>query len=122
MPIETTVDQSRQLTTFEATGDMTDTEAISALESFYTTNPTLYSIWDMRDIAPRAFPINQIQDVLTVARMHGATRSGGKTAFIVTEEMGLELLKIIQLTSDLPFKMGVFKKIEDAQEWLFRDE
>lgn len=76
----------------------------------------------MRGATTRAFPINQIQDVLSVSRTYGDARKGGKTAFVVKREMGLELLKIIQRTLELPFKMGVFNTIEEAHVWLFRDE
>jgi len=119
MSIGTTADQSSQLTIFVATGNITDTDAIDALESFYTKNPTLYSIWDFRNAPPRALPTNQIQDVLKIPREYRHIRRGGKTAFIVKEEMELEMLKILRLAIDLPYEMGVFNSIEDAQEWLF---
>jgi hypothetical protein len=122
MSIGTTADQSNQLTVFVATGNLTDTDVIDALESFYTKNPTLYSIWDYRNAPPRAFPTNQIRDVLKIPREYGDVRRGGKTAFIVKEEMEFELLKILKLAIDLTFKMRVFNTLEDAKEWLYGDE
>ncbi len=122
MTIETEVDHSRRLTTFTADGETSAREIIQALESFYQTYPTQYALWDLRRAISMVFSPDQARQFSDITRVYGNRREESRTAIVIMQEQGWEMLKIIQENPKYPIDTMIFNTLVEAQKWLYESE
>ncbi len=126
MPIETTRDEARSLTTHAGLGEVTMEELLDAMSAFYEQGPTTLVMWDMTRLErPPEFGADEARLMVAKAAEHGPTRPGGRTALVAPSDLTFGLGRMTQAYTDsqpdaLAFR--VFRNREQALAWLFGDE
>ena len=120
--IETTIDQSGDLTVVKATGKMTAQEFDEWRLNYYSGKVTMNTLWDiidadLSDIKP--------EDIATHAQrisISSVVRKGGRTAVVVGENplaFGLSRMReIYGEIEDSPITVQIFTSMDEAMEWL----
>jgi hypothetical protein len=127
MAIETGIDQSKNLTVYTVTGEVSLDELLKTLEGFYECpKVTLNVLWDGRGakLKPLSFAdVTRIASYRARHKDHRKARSGGKTAIVAPENVGSGVISMAEmfkktLTTKLPYEVRAFQSIEDAEKWL----
>jgi hypothetical protein len=125
MPITSQIDQSNQLTTHIATGDISSDDIIRAIESFYKENPTKNVIWDFRDAGPDALlSYDKLENIARFTKKHLESRRSGKTALVVSTDVGFGLARMYGAFAEienLSHSVQVFRFMDEATQWLERE-
>ncbi|MCB1184727.1 hypothetical protein KDM41_14965 [bacterium] len=122
--IEATRDEARSLTTFTCTGTPSPEEVESRLRDFYSTKPTLHTIWDFSGADLSALTADRISELAAFLKKAAHSRSGGRAALVYT------LAQIGTLTDRLPAMaelsiadatLKVFDDLAKAEHWVFAE-
>jgi hypothetical protein len=119
--IETQTDPSRKLTIFTVSGTVTAREFASAIRSFYSGVPTIYSLWDLRNGEVKLTDNELWNLARSVRTLNLSIRTGGKTAMVTEEGTPFGLARMYQLITEsmtLPFAVKAFTDMEEAHHWL----
>ena len=121
MPIILEKDDSRDLTTFTLTGEMTLDELLTALASYGKAGPSLYELYDAREVTgqrPSFDEINKLAGYLT--RFSKKRPTGSKTAIVVNKDVDYGLSRMISILTETTtiYDIQVFRKMESARTWL----
>ncbi|MBU0768680.1 MAG: hypothetical protein KJ687_06290 [Proteobacteria bacterium] len=128
MTITSQIDQSGQLTTHIATGEISSTDIIRVIESFYKENPTKNIIWNFRDAdtdALLSLSYNELKDIVRFTKQHEALRRSGKTALVVSTDLAFGLGRMYDTLAEienLSHSVKVFRSMDEAIKWLEGDE
>ncbi len=122
MPIETRIDETKQLSIHTVSGEPAVKEYLNTVETFYNGSPTLYEIWDFLKAQINGYSKQDMKTVNSTIRLYSDARKGGKTVFIPPEDKGFKVMELLEIISDQPFQQMVCNTIEEAYEWLFGDE
>ena len=121
MPIKFAIDRDRNLTTFTLQGQVTLSEMLAALNSYGESGVTLNELYDVRNLAGERISTEDIEAVVNYFKAYGGARpESSKTAVLVAEALDYGLSRMIQLLTEgnVPFRINVFKTVEDAIAWL----
>jgi hypothetical protein len=121
MPISVSIDQSRDLTIFTATGDLTFDDQMRVLREFYGGKPTKNALWDFRVIIADRITNEELVQIRDFIKMHQDKRPGGKSALVYdhSRNFGLsEVCEDLKETKGLQFNIRSFDSIDDAFKWL----
>ncbi len=128
MPIESRVYLPAQLTVHEVYGGISPKDFRETLHTFYEeTGPTRDVLWDVRkaawDMVPATSMLDAIAAALQIYRDHLGPRSGGKTAIIVSDDLGFGFATLGQmlvraLKPPIPFEIRVFSDLAAGNDWL----
>ena len=119
--IETTIDQSKDLTVVKATGKMTAEDFLQWMAEYYAGSVTLLILWDICEA--------DVSDIRTEDIVNGAQRLKklahlryeGKTAVLTGQPLSYGLVRMLEAYSEmegLAFGFKAFKSIDEAMEWL----
>jgi len=128
MPITSQIDQSGQLTTHIATGEISSNDIIRVIESFYKENPTKNIIWNFRDAdtdALLSLSYNELKDIVRFTKQHEDLRRSGKTALVVSTDLAFGLGRMYDALAEienLSHSVKVFRSMDEAIKWLEGDE
>lgn len=122
MPIETRIDETKQLSIHTVSGEPPVEEYIKIVETFYKGSPTLYEIWDFRQAQIHGYSKQDMKTVNSTIRLYSDDRKGGRTVIIPPEDKGFKVMELLEIISDQPFQQMVCNTIEEAHEWLFGDK
>jgi len=128
MPITSQIDQSSQLTTHIATGEISFTDIIKAIESFYKEKPTKNIIWNFHDVdkdALLSFSYNELKEIVRFTKQHEDLRRSGKTALVVSTDLEFGLGRMYDTLAEienLSHSVKVFRSMDEAFKWIDEDE
>lgn len=121
MPISVSTDQSRDLTIFTATGDLTFDDQMRVLREFYSGKPTKRALWDFRVISSDRITADELVRIREYITMHHDTRPGGKSAVVYdsSRDFGLSTVcdKLAE-NEEMQFKIRMFSNVDEAMKWL----
>jgi hypothetical protein len=115
------VDRERNLTTFTVAGQTTAEEQIRALDEFYSSEPTLHTIWDFRQITGQRISTEDLKRIIGRERQQTSLRAGGKTALVTKTDLDFGLGRMADTFAELeklPYEIRTFRSIDKAIEWL----
>ncbi len=122
MPITSHTDQSKQLTTFVATGEVSFSDIIRALKPFFEGHATKNVLWDFREAQPDVDNLTENIDKLAEhSDKERELRSTGKTALVGTKDLMYGLLRMYETFANihsLAHSVKAFRTIEEAYQWL----
>ena len=121
MPISVTSDQSRDLTIFTATGDLTFDDQMRVLREFYSGKPTKNALWDFRIVGRDRITASELVQIRDFIRLHHDTRPGGKSAVVYdhSRDFGLsEVCDELSEIAEMQFKIRSFDNLDEAMKWL----
>lgn len=121
--IETTIDQSRDLTIVEATGTMTAHDFREWIADDYVGAVTQLMVWDLTHTDMSNISITDILKIVTYLKEVAADkRKEGKTVFVADRDgIAVPLSRYQQVfldMSDIGIKMKAFYHMSEAVEWL----
>jgi hypothetical protein len=123
--IETTVDKPNDLTIHKCSGVLTEQKLLDKIQTFYDSNPTLYTLWDFSHAATNSISQEAVRKMLALVQRVGPRRRGGKTAVVAPKDLEYGMARMFQLMSDdtdFPFEIKVFRYFGEASQWLFEKE
>lgn len=119
--IETTIDQSKDLTVVTATGKMEAADFLEWISSYYNGPVTKLVLWD---VSQADFSIIQAEDMrggAAITQKLSDARRGGKTAIVSKDTLGFGVSRMLEAFYELegvPFEVQAFHTIDEAMEWL----
>lgn len=123
MAITSETNQSKQLTTYKVTGDLTFTEIRTILESFHKGPPTSNALWDFSNAGGIRVTSPEIDELLEMAGAYEKIKQAGKTAIVVPKDTDLGLAAMAQsYAENLLSNLEVFEAVEEAYQWLAEGE
>ncbi len=126
MPITKFFDRSKQLVTFNCSGELSFAEVKSTLEAMYASDDIEHirdAIWDLSNATLAGMSNEEILGISDIIRAHRDVRKPGKSALIVPEDVDFGLGRMYEAqTTGLPIETRVFRTMEEALHWLAEDE
>lgn len=120
MLISFSIDRTRNLTIFNLTGEVTFSELIDTIDTYGKSDPTLYEIYDAREIDGDRLTTAKIQKIAAYLKSHADRRVlGSKTAVVVSNDIDFGLSRMISSLTDqeVPYKVEVFRTMDMAHQW-----
>lgn len=119
MAIATTIDLEGQLTTFKAEGMLSLDEIKQAISAYYQGDVTRMVLWDLRNASLNNLTSQDVQSLVKFLEQRGSVRQGGLTALVATEDAEFGMLRMGEAYANgVPFRLGVFRSLDKAHEWL----
>lgn len=121
MPITTTVDNDRELTTHTVTGQPSFEEGMSTLTEFWEGRPTKNTLWDFREVILGRLTYGEVKKIIDYIGPRAKKRTGGKTGLVGSKDLvkGTEKLMVRYCRNNkLPFQIRAFRSIRKANKWL----
>ena len=121
MPITFQINRGRDLTAFKVTGVTHFDEIMSAVSSFYESEPTKNVICDLQKVTEVPFYSEEIESIANNPARTRGMRPGGKTAIVTQNNMVYGIARMFQIHSelkDIPYSVKIFHTIKEANEWL----
>ena len=125
MPITTSVDSDKQLTTHTVIGEASFEEGMTTLKQFWEGQPTMNVLWDFRKASLARVSSEETEAIMNYIKRHSEKRSGGKTALVVSGDLEYGLSRMSQMLADLhsiSLQMEVFRSFKEAIQWLGQGE
>ncbi|BBO76964.1 hypothetical protein DSCW_43810 [Desulfosarcina widdelii] len=124
MPVSTSTDESHALTIFTVEGELTFEEQMNALKAFYSGDPTANVLWDFRLMKGNRVSSQELEELFNFIKANRAKRLQGKTALVATSDLDFGLSRVSEAYSQirqLPWEMKAFRTMDEALEWIDRD-
>ncbi len=126
MPIETQSDESKKLTIFTASGELTYREVSDAIKSFYEGTPTQNVLWDLFSGTTANITMDEVRMISLTLERFRKSRKGAKTALVSSSDLtygqSRMLQKLLEVFGDRhPVELRVFRGREEARLWLSED-
>lgn len=121
MPINFSIDRTKDLTVFNFSSEVTITEFIATLNDYGKQKPTRLELYDVRGLSGERFTTKNIQGLADFLRKHADKRpSESKTVIVVSETIDYGLSRMISMLTDgqVPYRIEVFRSVEEANQWL----
>ena len=125
MPVKTSADHDKQLTIHTVTGEPSFEEGMAAFKQFWEGKPTQNVLWDFRKASLTRLSSKETEAMIDYIRQHAEKRAGGKTAILVSKdfEYGMSrMIKTLTEFEDFPFKLEIFRSLEEASHWLDKED
>lgn len=120
MPINYSIDRTQNLTVFNLTGEVTLSGLIDTIDTYGKSDPTLFEIYDAREIGGDRFTSAEMQKLAVYLKSHADRRAlGSKTAVVVNNDIDFGLSRMILSLTDqeVPYKIEVFRTMDMAHQW-----
>lgn len=114
------IELSGDLLIIRAVGKLSFAEITDTFKLHYP-KATYHIIWDLTDSSLIDITTDQFKRIPAIAREYLSSRRGGKTAFVsssVCEYGQLRMYTAFAELANLPYGYNVFKKVEEALEWM----
>lgn len=121
MPVQTKIDQEKDLTIHIARGLLTDEQMFEAQNKFYNDHPTRLELWDMSDTDMSLITIQGMRRYIDNDARLGSARKNGKCAIVVVKTLQFGMARMAETFAELaglPFRVRIFKSIDEAMAWL----
>ncbi len=121
MPVRVDIRKDENLTIFTASGELTFSEQMDALRSFYDGEPTPYVIWDFRQISGNRISSAELRNIIEFVKRHTQKRTTGRTALVTSSDLDFGLSRMGAIISDLellPWTIRPFRDLDEALNWI----
>ena len=121
MPIKTSVDNDKQLSTHTVLGEVSFEDGMTTLKQFWENRPTMNVLWDYRKGSLARVSSVDLERMVDYVTVHSEKRAGGKTAIVVSRDLEYGLLRVLGTLREIrkiPLQSEVFRSMEEAIEWL----
>jgi hypothetical protein len=122
MPIEITVDESRNLTVLNCSGPLGPDELLTALTDYYQKNPTPKVLWDFRQASldlKGPDIVRLARKGVELAKRYQHLRPGAKTAAVLARDPDFGLTRMYEAhTAGSPVTYYLCRSWEEAINWL----
>jgi hypothetical protein len=122
MPITTHRNPSRNLTTFKCDGGLSFNEIVAVIERFFRGSvapPTNKIIWDMQNVSVATLTADHIYHIANLVSGYTAKDKNTNIAVVISKDIDFEIAKKFREKATDALKIiKVFRKIEEAIEWL----
>ncbi len=125
MQVNIKADHDNQLTIHTVTGEPSFQDSMATFKNFYEGKPTQNVLWDFRKASLARISTKEIEAVLYYVQRHVEKRKGGKTAVLVSKNLEYGISRMVQALTeikDIPLKIEIFRSIEEAMQWLGKEE
>jgi len=125
MPVTIKADHDKQLTIHTVTGEPSFEEGMATFKKFYGGKPTQNVLWDFRKASLSRISAKEIEAILDYIQQHAEKRIGGKTAILVSKNLEYGISRMVQTFTelkDIPIETKTFRSIEEAIQWLGKEE
>jgi hypothetical protein len=112
---------SKKLTINIVKGELTFDHAVEAVKEFYEEKLTKDVLWDLREGTWKDISDKHIRSIIAFIEKceKVEVRKDGRTAIVVPADIDYGIARAVQSYSDsLPFKVGVFRSMDEAIKWL----
>ena len=121
--IEKVVYDNRKITCITVEWEADFSELLGVLKNFFDDNDTDHLLLDFRDFSFNTIMRSNIRELYEYAtsRADVNSRINGKTAFVCSNGLQIEIGKIFKTYSDIissPIKISAFRSMEKAFSWL----
>ena len=119
--LQTAVDREAGLTEFTVTGAVPPGVLLQAVRDFYAGEPTHLVLWDLREADLSALQSDDVRLVVEATEPAAATRPGGLTAMVFSQDAGYGLgrmFEILQGLRDPSLRRRSFRDLDEARRWL----
>jgi hypothetical protein len=119
--LQTAVDREADLTEFTVTGTIPPEVLLQAVRDFYDGEPTHLVLWDLREADLSALESEHVRLVVEATEPAAATRPGGLTALVFSQDAGYGLgrmFEILQGLRDPSVRRRSFRDLAEARRWL----
>jgi hypothetical protein len=113
-----------KLTCYILSGNVSFDELMEALKKFWEESLTENILWDLRNATFGSLSENEIDAIDEYVQGHVVKRIGGKTAMLVHTDVDYTIGNIFMSRAQdhMPFQLKVFRTLEEAVEWLGKEE
>lgn len=124
MTITLKKDESKQMTIFTGSGEITFEEVRNAIVSFYEREGyTQKVLWDLRDAVATGITSKQVDQIADLLKEYGGPLKGIRTAIVSSVDITFGLSRMLMALLESKEKgrksrMQVFRTMEEAIEWL----
>ena len=125
MPVTTKANHDKQLTINTVTGEPSFQEGMAAFKKFYEGKTTQNALWDFRKASLARVSAKEIKAIFDYIKQHVEKRVGGKTAILVSKDLEYGMSRMVQAFTklkDIPIEIEIFRSIEEAIQWLGKEE
>ena len=120
--IKTTFDDQKDLTVHDIVGELSSDDIIGKLKDYYTGDKiTSLVMWIFLQADVSAITTGDLRKILYFTKEYAHSRSGGKTALVVSKDLGFGLARIFEAFVEIekfPFELSTFRSVNDAEMWL----
>ena len=113
--------EQMNLTLHRVRGELHIDELRRTAKRFYDQAVTLNVLWDFAGADLARIPSDDLNAIITEVRTYTHSRTGGRTAFVVSAEVNFGLGRMVEMlsaTMDMPFEFRSFRSLEQAAGWL----
>ena len=121
MPITSHIEKELDLTVFKVTGVLSFDTVLPVVKDFYEKDPTKHVLWDLIDTAEVKLSSEEVEKIVNFRPRFEGKRDFGKTAFVAQKDIIFGLSRMFEIQSNVqqaPYPVMVFRRIEDAYEWI----
>ncbi len=125
MSITISVDNDKHLTTHTVIGEISFEEVMSTLKQYWEGQPTMFLLWDFRKGSMAQLSYVDLERIVDYVTFHSEKRASGKTAIVVSRDLEYGLSRILDTLRDIRkvhSQLGVFRSVEEANQWLDEEE
>jgi len=121
--IEKIVHENKKITSITVLWEADFIELFGVLKNFFDDNNTEHLLLDFRLFSFNTIMRSHIRDLYEyiTSRANGGGRVNGKTAFVGSNGLQIEIGKIFKIYSEMidsPIKVSAFRSMEKAFSWL----
>jgi hypothetical protein len=122
MPITTSVDNDKQLTTYTVVGEASFEEVMTTIKQFHEVGrQTINVLWDLRKAGLARVSSKKTEAMINYIKLHSEKRSGGKTALVASRNLEYGLSRMAEMLNEIKsisIQRKVFRSIKEAIQWL----
>jgi hypothetical protein len=120
--IDTNIDVNRNFTIHTVIGEVLHEEIEDKIKIYSESGPTEFVLWDFSKAELSKINSSHINYFVYLTSQYSSYRKGGKTAFVVSSELGFGFGRIFDTLQDamqskIPYM--TFRDKENALKWLF---
>jgi hypothetical protein len=119
--VETIVDTQNDLTAFKCSGNLTEQELLDVIDSFYKGSSTKHTLWQFDGLSAKNISTDALKRIFKMIRSRGNPRKGGRTAIVAPLDLEYGLGRMFEIwasTGEIPYETKVFRKLDEARQWL----
>jgi len=127
VPLTKQIEQPQQLTIITGTGELSYDEVLNTIRSFYAESPTLNVLCDLRQASAERISSSQVNQIAELIQKLKRVRKGGRTAIVSSRDVTFGVARMLEALINIPnddfaYELRVFRKINDANRWLSKDD
>jgi len=120
MPITTSIDTAKDLTTYTVTGVLTFEMVMPLVEEFYAGETTRCVLWDFLDVTKNRITPEQAEKIVYLKQRYVGKKESGKTAIVAHDNFFYSVSRSLAMQSNLQeatYTVMIFNDLNVAYKW-----